>query len=64
MPALQEVLDKMGLAYELNDDKDDWGDLPETAIEGIKKGLADIEAGCVYTHEEVMAIIEEKFKSN
>lgn len=28
-------------------------------LEGIQAGLADIEAGRLYTHEEVMAYIKE-----
>jgi predicted transcriptional regulator len=54
LSALQEVLSKMGLKYHL-EEEDDWGDLPEEAIEGIKAGLADIEAGRTHTHEYVMA---------
>ncbi len=52
----------MGLEFEVEDDTDDddWGDLPEAAIEGIKAGLADGEAGRVHSHEYVMAYMEEK----
>ncbi len=60
LPALQEVLGKMGLKYHVEEDDEDWGDLPEAAIEGIKAGLADIEAGRTHTHEEVMAEIDRK----
>lgn len=61
--AIEAVLDKMGLKYHIEeeDDEDDWGDLSEDAIEGIKAGLADIEAGRTYSHEEVMARIQKKF---
>lgn len=44
------------------EDEDDWGDLPEEAIEGIKAGLADEEAGRVHSHEEVMAYMRERLK--
>jgi len=58
LPAVEAFLKKMGLAYQVEDD--DWGDLPQEAIEGIKAGLADIKAGRVHTHAEVMAYMEEK----
>ncbi|MEO6851110.1 MAG: hypothetical protein ABI203_09840 [Mucilaginibacter sp.] len=59
LPELQAVLTRMGLKFELEED-DDWGDLPEAAIEGIKAGLADGQAGRVHSHEDVMAYMEEK----
>jgi predicted transcriptional regulator len=61
LPALDALLTKMGLEYQLEeDDEDDWGDLPEAAIEGIKAGLADVEAGRVHSHEEVMAEMKDR----
>ena len=51
----------MGLKFHIEEDED-WGDLSEEAIESIKVGLADIEAGRVYTHEEVMARMAERLK--
>jgi predicted transcriptional regulator len=60
LPELQTVLTRMGLKFEVEEDEDDWGDLPEAAIEGIKAGLADGEAGRVHSHEYVMAYMEEK----
>jgi len=61
LPALQAILTRMGLEFEVEEeDDDDWGDLPEAAIEGIKAGLADIKAGRVHSHEYVMAYMEEK----
>lgn len=60
LPELQTLLTKMGLKYEIEEDEDDWGDLPDEAIESIKAGLADAEAGRVHSHEEVMARINEK----
>ncbi len=58
LPAVEAFLKKMGLEYQLDDD--DWGDLPHEAIDGIKAGLADGEAGRVHNHSEVMAHVEEK----
>jgi predicted transcriptional regulator len=57
-PILQEVLNKMGLEFELEDD--DWSDFTEAAIEGIKAGMTNIKAGHVHTHAEIMAHMEEK----
>jgi len=62
LPALEAVLSKMGLKFHVEEEEDDWGDLSEEAIEGIKAGLADIEAGRVHTHEYVMAEIDKKIK--
>ena len=59
LPALEAVLSKMGLKFTIDEDED-WGDLPEEAIEGIKAGMADVEAGRVHTHDEVMAFMAEK----
>ncbi len=58
LPALEEFLTGQGLEFEIEDD--DWGDLPEEAIEGIKAGLADAEAGCTHSHEYVMAEMDKK----
>ncbi|MEO8887576.1 MAG: hypothetical protein ABI367_16040 [Mucilaginibacter sp.] len=60
LSALQEVLGKMGLKYHVEEEDDDWGDLPEAAIEGIKAGLADLEAGRTHSHEYVMGEIDKK----
>jgi predicted transcriptional regulator len=57
---LQAVITQMGLKFEVEEDDDDWGDLPEAAIEGIKAGIADGEAGRVHSHEYVMAYMEDK----
>lgn len=63
LPALQELFERMGLEFsvEEEDDDDDWGDLPEEEIEGIKAGLADSEAGRTLSHAEVMARIDKLF---
>jgi hypothetical protein len=62
LPVLQALLSRMGLKFQVEEDDDDWGDLPEAAIEGIKAGLADGEAGRVHSHEYVMALMDEKLK--
>jgi len=62
LPALEVVLSNMGLKFEVDkEEENEWGDLPEEAIEGIKAGLADIEAGRTHSHEEVMAYMNEKY---
>ncbi|HJP63756.1 MAG TPA: hypothetical protein VJ844_09955 [Mucilaginibacter sp.] len=58
LPAIEALLKKMGLEYQVEDD-DDWGDLSPEAIESIKAGLADGEAGRVRSHEEAMAHVQE-----
>jgi predicted transcriptional regulator len=62
LPEIQAVFNRLGLKFHIDEDMDDddWGDLPEAAIEGIKAGLADGEAGRVHSHEYVMAYMEEK----
>jgi len=60
LPALDALLTKMGLEYQLEEDgDDDWGDLPEAAIEGIKAGLADFEAGRTVSHAKAMTRIDK-----
>ena len=58
LPALQALLNRMGLKFRLADE--DWGDLSETEIEGIKEGLEDAAAGRTLSHDEVMARINKK----
>ena len=62
VPAVEAALKQLGLDVELevDDDDDDWGDLSDAEIEGIKAGLADIEAGRTHSHEEVMAYMEDR----
>lgn len=62
LPALEAALSKLGLKYHIEENEEDWGDLSEAEIEGIKAGLADIEAGRVHTHEEVMADMDRKLE--
>ncbi len=60
LPALEAVLGKMGLKFYVEEeDDDDWGDLSEAEIEGIKAGLANIEAGRVHSNEYVMSEIKK-----
>jgi hypothetical protein len=64
LAAVEAVLNKMGLKFHIDgDDEDEWSDLPEEAIEGIKAGLADVEAGRVHTLEEFKILMDEKIKS-
>lgn len=62
LPALEAALSKLGLKYHIEDNEEDWGDLSEAEIEGIKAGLADSDAGRVHSHEYVMNYINEKMK--
>jgi predicted transcriptional regulator len=39
----------------------DWGDLDGDDIAAIEEGLADLEAGRVISHEEVMADVRKKY---
>jgi hypothetical protein len=59
VPALEAVLKRMGFEFEVEEDDDDWGDLSDAEIEGIKAGLADSDAGRMHSHESVMARIKE-----
>jgi predicted transcriptional regulator len=59
--AVEAALSKLGVRYHVDAD-DDWGDLSEAEIEGIKAGLADSEAGRVRSHEYVMNYINEKMQ--
>lgn len=64
LPELEARLTRMGLKYEIEDDDNDWGDLPEEAIEGIKARMEDIKAGRTYSHEYVMAEMNKKLKQS
>ena len=61
LPALEAALSKLGLKYHI-EEGEDWGDLSEAEIEGIKEGLDDIEAGRVHSREEVMADITQQLE--
>jgi hypothetical protein len=62
LPELEAIFIRMGVRFEVTEDEDDddWGDLPEAAIEGIKAGLADVKAGRTHSHEYVMAEMNKK----
>jgi predicted transcriptional regulator len=61
---LQTVFTRMGLKFRIDEDAedDDWGDLPEAAIEEIKAGMEDFKAGRVHSHADVMADMKENLK--
>jgi predicted transcriptional regulator len=59
LSTLQEVLNRLGLEYQL---QDEWAGLSKAEIEGIKAGLEDIEAGRVYTQDEAKNRIANKLK--
>lgn len=62
LSALEAVIKQRGLKFDIEEeeDDDDWGDLSEAEIEGIKAGIADSEAGRMIPHAEVMAKIDKK----
>ncbi len=63
LSVIEAALSELGLKYHVNEsDDEDWGDLSDAEIEGIKAGLADSEAGRVHSHEYVMAEIEQQIE--
>jgi predicted transcriptional regulator len=58
LPVLQALLSRLGLKYKI--DEEDWGDLSDAEIEGIKAGLEDVKAGRIHSHADVMARIDKK----
>jgi predicted transcriptional regulator len=60
LSALEEVLHRLGLNYQVQDN--DWAGLSEVEIEGIKAGLADVEAGRTFTHDEAVNRMANKLK--
>lgn len=58
LPALQAILSRMGLKFFVEDDE--WQGLADAEIEGIKAGLADIDAGRTYSHEYVMTEVDKR----
>ena len=65
LPELQAMLTRMGLKFHIDEDTeddDDWGDLPEAAIESIKAGIEDFKAGRVASHADAIAQIDEHLK--
>ena len=55
------VICKQILEREAAREVDFWDKLSEEEKAGIERGLADVEAGRVSTHEEVMSRVKEKF---
>jgi predicted transcriptional regulator len=55
LPVLQEILDRFGLSYSVSDAYD------EALEASLKRGLEDIAAGRVYSHEEVMASVKARY---
>ena len=62
LPALEAALRKLGLKYRVDENDEDWGDLSEAEIEGIKEGIADSAAGRIHSHKHVMNHINAKIK--
>jgi predicted transcriptional regulator len=49
-----KVVKMIHAMLEVNAEKDWWDDVPDKAKLSIKKGLKDVEAGRVTSHEDVM----------
>jgi predicted transcriptional regulator len=65
LPELEAVFDRMGLKFRLNEDtgdNDDWADLSDAEVEGIKAGIDDFKNGRVVSHAEAMAQIEDHIR--
>ena len=60
LPALKALLNRLGLNFKIGED--DWGNLSDAEIEGIKAGLKDIKAGRTHSHADVMAHMDAKFE--
>ncbi|SDT54990.1 hypothetical protein SAMN05216490_3995 [Mucilaginibacter mallensis] len=58
LPVLKALLSRMDLRFQVDDDE--WGDLSDAEIEGIKSGLEDLDAGRVHSHDSVMAHVDKK----
>lgn len=58
LPVLQALLNRMGLKFQL--EEDEWGDLSQSEIDGIKEGLEDSKAGRTLSHGDVMTRINQK----
>jgi hypothetical protein len=58
LPVLAKVLTELGFSFKL--ENDEWEDLPDEAVSGIKAGLNDWEEGRVYVHEEAKSRINKK----
>jgi len=60
LPALKAVLNQLGLEYQV--EEDNWGELSDAEVNGIKAGMEDIKAGRSYTNEEASVRIANKLK--
>lgn len=56
LKALKVLLNK-----QFKEEKYTWDDFPEAVKKEIDEGFEDIEKGNVYTHEEVMQEMKEKY---
>jgi predicted transcriptional regulator len=57
LPVLQALLNRMDLKYHI--DNEDYV-ISNAELEGINAGLADLEAGRTYSHDQVKQRIDEK----
>ena len=58
LPALQALLDRLGLKYIVNDNE--WLDLSDSEVKGIEAGLEDFEAGRLHSGSDVKAYLDRK----
>ena len=56
-----KVLLKKQFAPDKTESKDFWDELPETVKTEIKESIKEADKGNVYTHEEVMQEMKEKY---
>jgi len=58
LPVLAKVLTDLGFSFSL--ENDDWGNLPDAAITGIRAGLEDLNNGNVVSHDEASKHIAQR----
>lgn len=58
LPALQALLNRLGLKYTVTDDE--WVGLSDAEVKGIQAGLEDYEAGRVHSASDVKAHMDRK----
>ncbi len=56
-----KVLLKKQFASDKSEQKDFWDELPETVKEEIEESINEADKGSVYTHEEIMQEMKEKY---
>ncbi len=56
---IRELLRKKNLDYNLLCDEFSWDTISQAEKDGVERGLADVEAGRVISHEEVMKEIDK-----